>query len=138
MTIQTLMKEHPEELEGKQLVIKVQSQKAWEEEVMNEIISEETEPTLSFESPDQISGILKNRTQKIIQSIKDNPPESIRQLSRNTGIGLREIHEDLKLLQENGIVYFEQEGNKKKPRIPYKGINYQILGKNNTPQPETA
>ena len=138
MTIQTLMEEHPEELEGKQLVIKIQSQSNWEKEVMNEIAAEDAEPTLSFENPDQISGILKNRTQKIIQSIKDNPPESMRELSRNTDIGLREIHEDLELLQQNGILYFKQEGNKKKPRIPYKGITYQILGRNNTPQPETA
>lgn len=138
MKPQKMIEQRPEELEGKQLIIKIQSQKDWEKEVMNEIASEEAEPTLSFENPDQISGILKNRTQKIIQSIKDNPPESIRQLSRNTGIGLREVHEDLEILKENSIIYFKHEGNKKKPRIPYKGITYQILPRKTNPQPETA
>ena len=138
MKIRRLMREHPEELEGKQLVIKVQSQSDWEKEVMSEIVSRDATPTLSFETPEDISDILKNRTQEIIQSIKDNPPGSIRELSRNTGIGLREVHEDLELLEDNGILYFEREGNRKKPRIPYSGITYQILEKDREPQPETA
>lgn len=138
MKLQRMMREHPEELGDKQLVIKVQSRKEWEEEVMSDLAKEEATPTLSFEDPEKISEILKNRTQKLIQSIKDNPPESIRELSRNTGIGLREVHEDLELLEENGILYFEKEGNRKKPRIPYSGITYQILEKDREPQPETA
>ncbi|MFB6100235.1 MAG: hypothetical protein ABEK16_03085 [Candidatus Nanohalobium sp.] len=133
-----MIEEHPEELEGKQLVIKVQDQEEWEQEVLGDITREKTTPTLSFQNPEEISEILKSRTQKIIQAIKDSPPESIRELSRNTGIGLREVHEDLELLEENGILYFKEEGGRKKPRIPYRGITYQIVGKNTEPQAEPA
>lgn len=139
MKIRKIMAKHPEKLEDQELVIKVQEQEEWEKEIVEELEQGKLNPTLSFEKPGEIAGILKQRTQKIIQEIKKNPPESIRELSRKTDIGLREVHEDLEMLHENGIIYFKHEKGRKKPRIPYSKITYQLLGDNPlSPQPEKA
>lgn len=139
MKPERISEEELKEYEGAELVIKVQNQSDWEQEVVEDLRNNKNVPTLSFENPDDIADILKKRTQKIIQEIKDNPPESIRDLSRKSGIGLREVHEDLKLLERNGIIYIKESKGKKKPRIPYSKITYQILGDEEKPrQPEPA
>lgn len=51
----------------------------------------------------------------------EKEPDSITELTEILGRDMKEVHSDLKLLEENNIVFFEEQG-RKKPVIPYKDI----------------
>lgn len=111
---------------GKELVIKEQSFDEFEEKSVKRleqaIGGEEVPVTVGYDDPEKIRQILTNKRQELMKAIFTQEPESIRDLAKKVDRGLREVHEDLELLEENKIVYFEKEGNRKKPVIPFKDI----------------
>lgn len=79
-----------------------------------------------FEDPAMLRGILTEKRQELIQKVMESPPESIRELADDLDRGLREVHEDVHLLGGYKILTLEEEGNRKKPRIPYGRIHIEI------------
>ncbi len=79
-----------------------------------------------FEDPSMFRKVLTVKRQELIREVMERPPESIRDLSDKLGRGIREVHEDVHLLENYKILALEAEGNRKKPRIPYDRIHIEI------------
>lgn len=54
------------------------------------------------------------------------PPESIRALADRLGRGVKETAEDVNLLADYDIVYFEREGRAKQPYVPYETVKIEV------------
>ncbi len=110
----------------------------FEDETLQSIEKEETGPDkIFFENPEMFRKVLTTKRQELIQEIIEHPPKSIRNLANNLNRGLREVHEDVHLLEKYKIITLEKEGNRKKPRIPYDKIHIEIdLPLTNQPIPK--
>ncbi|QGA80934.1 HVO_A0114 family putative DNA-binding protein [Candidatus Nanohalobium constans] len=111
---------------GKNLVIKEESFKQFKQEskqrLEKAIEGEKTESVLSFDNPEKIRQLLTEKRLELMQKLMNEDPESITQLAEQLDRNVKEVHNDLKLLEENKIVFFEKQGRKKKPIIPYNDI----------------
>ena len=129
-------KEKLNELEDKKLVVTHMRPSEFHDETLEELEKlgngEETASKKVFEDPRELAKIFTEKRQEIIREVKENTPASISQLAENLGRGKSEVYSDLKLLEKHGIVFFEDDGNAKKPRIPYSEIKveFDLLKKN--------
>lgn len=126
---------------GKNLVIKERNLEQLEKDVEEKFQSfiedgEGNEATVGFEDPESIREILTPKRRELMKVIIEEDPESISKLAELTDRGVSQVHRSLKPLEENRIVYFEQEGEgkPKKPVIPYKDIEIRYNLKNNLMQ----
>ena len=139
-------KNNIEELDGKTLIVTHMREEAFHKETLEELESlkkgEEFPSKKVFEDPAELAKIFTEKRQELIREVKNNPPESISQLAENLDRGKSEVHSDLKLLEKHGIMFFEKDGNAKKPYIPYSEIkvefnllekNSKVSGKTGTP-----
>jgi len=129
------------ELEDEKLIVTHMSAEEFHKETLGELEKlkdgEETASKKVFEDPAELAKIFTEKRQEVIREIKENPPESISQLAEKLERGKSEVHSDLKLLEKHGIVFFEQNGNAKKPIIPYSEIKVEFnLLKKNSKIPE--
>jgi predicted transcriptional regulator len=120
----------PEELEGKTLIITHMNRDSFEEETAAELRKfqegEEVPSKKVFEDPGELAKIFTEKRQELINEVKQNPPESISKLAKKLGRGKSEVHGDLEILQEHGIVFMKEEGQAKKPRVPYDEIRVEF------------
>jgi predicted transcriptional regulator len=56
----------------------------------------------------------------------EQPPESIRALAGRLDRDVHDVHDDLHLLAEYGIVHFEEDGRAKKPYVPYDTVRIEV------------
>lgn len=70
--------------------------------------------------------MLTARQIELLGSIMDAPPESIRALADRLDRGVKETAEDVNLLAEYEIVYFERDGRAKKPYVPYETVKIEV------------
>lgn len=80
----------------------------------------------NFEDPTEIQRILTPKRLELIRSIMEGSPGSMQELSDELGRGLREIHDDLHLLEEYGILELRKDGRAKKPVVPYDRIKIEV------------
>jgi predicted transcriptional regulator len=111
---------------GKNIVIKEEGFETFKQEsterLEKALKGEETDAVVSFDNPEEIRKLLTEKRLELMKQIMEEEPESITQLSENLGRDMKEVHNDLKLLEKNKIVFFEEDGRKKKPVIPYNDI----------------
>lgn len=95
---------------------------------------------MNFEDPRRLRKIFTDKRLDLIEQIQELSPDSIRDLARKVNRGLREIHEDLKLLESYDIVKFAEDGRAKKPVVPYDQIeiNVRLLNTAGAVHEETA
>ena len=93
---------------------------------------EETPHLLNFENPTDLRKLLTERRLEVLRSISASPPTSIRDLADRLGRAVSDVHEDVHLLADYNIVYFEQDGRARAPYIPYERVKVEIdmLGSN--------
>ena len=72
--------------------------------------------------PPHARKVLTEGRLEIIETIRDEDIESIRDLARMLDRGENVGYEDLKLLFEEGIIDFETEANRKIPVLRHKNI----------------
>lgn len=83
----------------------------------------ETVPAVvSLGSARDLRRLLTDRRIELLQSIMGESPASISALAERVGRHYREVYEDVELLAEHGIVYFQHEGSAKRPWVPYERI----------------
>jgi len=80
----------------------------------------------NFEDATEIQRILTPKRLELIRSIMENEPSSMSEVSEKLDRGLREIHDDLHLLEEYDIVELRREGRAKKPVVPYDRIKIEV------------
>jgi predicted transcriptional regulator len=62
----------------------------------------------------------------MVETLMSNDFGSIREVARHLDRGLREVHEDIELLEKYGIVVFEEDGTSKAPRVPHDTVRVEI------------
>jgi predicted transcriptional regulator len=74
-------------------------------------------PTIAFRSYDDLLSTLTPRTLDLIEAIRRAEPESINEAARVVDRDVKNVHEELGRLARLGIVYFEEEGRRKRPVV---------------------
>lgn len=87
---------------------------------------EEVPHVVNFEEPSQLRALLTDRRIEILEEVMERPPESIRELADRLERDIHDVHDDLHLLAEYGIVYFREKGRAKQPFVPYETVRIEV------------
>ncbi len=74
-------------------------------------------PTLSFTSYDELMKTLTPRVLDLIQAIRRDEPASINETARIVDRDVKNVHEELSRLAQLGIIFFEEDGQRKRPVV---------------------
>jgi len=105
------------------LVVTVKSSDEFHDDVTDGITSLEqgdsvdSTPTLSFTSYDDLMETLTPRVLELIEAIRRNEPSSINETARVVDRDIKNVHEELGRLAQLGIIFFEEEGQSKRPVV---------------------
>lgn len=118
---------HPMEreqlLEASTLVVTVESDEDFHDcvvETLNALEAEESidaAPTLSFASYDELMGTFTPSVLELVKAIRREQPASINEAARVVNRDVKNVHEELARLAQVGVVYFEEEGRRKRPVV---------------------
>jgi predicted transcriptional regulator len=118
---------HPMEREQLQsestLVVTVKSSDEFHDDVTNGIKTLESgdtvdsTPTLSFTSYDDLMKTLTPRVLDLIEAIRQEEPASINETARVVDRDVKNVHEELSQLAQLGIIFFEEDGQRKRPVV---------------------
>ncbi|SEH58516.1 Predicted transcriptional regulator [Halopenitus malekzadehii] len=74
-------------------------------------------PTLSFTSYDDLMETLTPRVLDLIEAIRREEPASINETARVVDRDVKNVHEELGRLAQLGIIFFEEDGQRKRPVV---------------------
>jgi predicted transcriptional regulator len=74
-------------------------------------------PTLSFTSYDDLMATLTPRVLELIEAIRREEPASINETARVVDRDVKNVHEELSRLAQLGIIFFEEDGQSKRPVV---------------------
>ena len=77
----------------------------------------EATPTLSFASYDELMETVTPRVLDLIEAIRRNEPASINETARVVDRDVKNVHEELSRLAQLGIIFFEEDGQRKRPVV---------------------
>ena len=87
--------------------------------------SDETEtshPTISFPDVDTATAVFTDSTLALLRALNVHEPASIREAARIVGRDKKNVYDQLRRLAAYGIVEFVNDGNAKRPVVPYDEI----------------
>jgi len=116
----------PEELEGLELTITCLDPQESDKEAKKglENALETGEPHISKNiRPEHLRKLMTPKRRELTRFVKEKEPSSISETAEKLDRGLREVDQDLKLLERLGILYFKEEGRARKPVIPFENID---------------
>lgn len=87
---------------------------------------EEVPHVVNFEDRGRIREMLTDRRMKLLESVMERPPESIRDLASRLDRDVHDVHDDLHLLAEYDIIHFEEDGRAKRPYVPYDTVRIEV------------
>lgn len=100
---------------------------------------EEVPHVVNFEDRARLRELLTDRRMELLEEVMEHPPESIRNLASRLDRDVHDVHDDLHLLAEYGIIYFEEDGRAKKPYVPYDTVRIEVeFGQTRGEGPESA
>jgi len=105
------------------LVVTVKSSDEFHEDVTNDIAAldrgdgVDSTPTLSFTSYDDLMATLTPRVLDLIEVIRQKEPASINETARVVNRDVKNVHEELSRLAQLGIIFFEEDGQRKRPVV---------------------
>ncbi|ELZ84528.1 hypothetical protein C455_00307 [Haloferax larsenii JCM 13917] len=105
------------------LVVTVKSSDEFHDDVTEDVESLENgdsvdaTPTLSFTSYDDLMETLTPRVLELIEAIRREEPSSINETARVVDRDVKNVHEELSRLAQLGIIFFEEEGQSKRPVV---------------------
>jgi predicted transcriptional regulator len=77
----------------------------------------DTTPTLSFTNYDDLMETLTPRVLDLIEAIRREEPSSINEAARVVDRDVKNVHEELSRLAQLGIIFFEEDGQSKRPVV---------------------
>lgn len=77
----------------------------------------DTPPTISFGSYDDLASTLTPRVLDLVEAIRREAPASINETARVVDRDVKNVHEELSRLAQLGIIYFEADGQRKRPVV---------------------
>ena len=91
------------------------------------VATREGDPSvLAFETPRQALRLLSDARFELLETIRTESPDSIRELARLVERDVSIVHTDLELLAEHDIVELHTEGRNKRPTVAYEGIRIDV------------
>ena len=81
---------------------------------------------LNFEDPARIQRLLTPKRLELPRSVMERPPDSTRDLAARLDRNVSDVHSDLQLLAEYGIVEFQEAGRAKQPVVSYDAIRVEV------------
>jgi len=105
------------------LVVTVKSTAAFHDDITDGIQALDTAssvnspPTLSFRSYDELMETLTPRALDLIEAIRQEEPASINETARVVDRDVKNVHGELRRLAQLGIIFFESDGQKKRPVV---------------------
>ena len=79
--------------------------------------SVDSTPTISFGSNDELMETLTPRVLDLIEAIRRDEPGSINEAARVVDRDVKNVHEELSRLARLGIIFFEKDGQSKRPVV---------------------
>lgn len=95
------------------------------EEVIEDGIDDK-ERIIAFEDARSIQRVLTPKRLELIKSVMEDPPESMRQLASRLERSPSEVHNDVHLLGDYGIIEIQEVGRSKQPIVPYESIKIEV------------
>ena len=82
---------------------------------------EEVDPghTVSFETQEHLMETFSPTRLALVRTVAEEEPASIRETARLLDRDVKNVHEDLTLLEQLGVVWFEEEGRARRPVFPF-------------------
>ena len=74
-------------------------------------------PTLSFTSYDDLMQTVTPRVLDLIETVRQQKPASINETARVVDRDVKNVHEELTRLAQLGIIFFEEDGQSKRPVV---------------------
>jgi predicted transcriptional regulator len=74
-------------------------------------------PMLSFASYDDLMETLTPRVLDLIEAIRREEPASINETARVVDRDVKNVHEELSRLAQLGVIFFEEDGQSKRPVV---------------------
>lgn len=105
------------------LVVTVESEADFQESIVDAISSLEigepvdSPPILSFTDYEELMGTLTPSVLDLIAAIRREEPASINETARVVDRDVKNVHDELTRLAQLGIIYFEEEGRRKRPVV---------------------
>lgn len=105
------------------LVVTVTKPKAFHDEVTEQVETlersgtEDSPPRLSFASHDDLLATLTPQVLDLIEAVRRDEPSSINETARVVDRDVKNVHEELTRLARLGIVFFETDGQSKRPVV---------------------
>ena len=105
------------------LVVTVKSSSEFHDDVTDGIEALErgdavdSPPTLSFTSYDDLMETLTPRVLDLIEAIHQEGPSSINKTAQVVDRDIKNVHEELSRLAQLGIIFFEEDGQSKRPVV---------------------
>jgi predicted transcriptional regulator len=87
---------------------------------------DEVPHVVNFEDRSRLRELLTDRRMELLETVMENPPESIRDLAGRLDRDVHDVHDDLYLLAEHDIIHFEEDGRAKKPYVPYDTVRIEV------------
>ncbi len=75
--------------------------------------------TVSFDTQEHLMGTFSPARLAVIRTVAEEEPASIRETARLVDRDVKNVHEDLSLLDQLGVIWFEAEGRAKRPVFPF-------------------
>ncbi len=84
------------------------------------------EPQYSFTSFEAFRKAMTPQRFALLKVIRENRPESIKELAAITHRDMKNISEDVKVLLEMDLIEMEKHGRNKAPRLHYEGFRLEV------------
>jgi predicted transcriptional regulator len=81
---------------------------------------------VNFEDRTRLRQLLTDRRMELLETVMNDPPESIRALADRLERDVHDVHDDLYLLAEYDIIHFEADGRAKQPYVPYDTVRIEV------------
>lgn len=94
---------------------------------------------VNFQDATRLQRLLTPRRLELVRSLMDAPAESMRDLAERLDRDVRQVHDDLQILNEYRIVHLREEDGAKKPFVPYNTVRIEVeLGLPDGEEPEST
>ena len=87
---------------------------------------EDVPHVVNFQDRARLRQLLTDRRMELLEAVMERPPESIRALADRLDRDVHDVHDDLHLLAEYDVIYFEENGRAKKPYVPYDTVRIEV------------
>jgi predicted transcriptional regulator len=79
-----------------------------------------------YRDEDNLHRVTRPKNLELLQILARERPESIRETARFVGRDVRQVHRNLKELEDLGLVEFEEDGRSKRPSVWYDEIAVEL------------